>query len=64
MRGHSKEYLRQKPIIKKSVPAVTDDEGVSKVMCQLLKQQSAPDFDIDIFSGNLMDFHYFMFVFN
>ena len=34
------------------------------MMCQLLKQQSAPDIDIDIFSGNLGDFHYFMAVFN
>ena len=64
MRGYCKEELRQKPIIKKSVPAVTVDEGVSKMMCQLLKQQSAPDIDIDIFSGNPMNFHYFMAVFN
>ena len=40
------------------------DEGVSKMMCQLLKQQSAPDIDIDVFSRNPMDFHYLMAVFN
>ena len=64
MRGHCKEKLRQNSVIKTNVPAVTVDEGVSKMMCQLLKQQSAPDIDIDIFSGNPMDFHYFMAVFN
>ena len=64
MGGHCKEELRQKPNIKKNVPAVAVDEGVSKIMCQLLKQQSAPDFDTDVFSGNPMDFHYFMAAFN
>ena len=64
VRDHCKEKLRQKSIIKKNVPAVTVDEGVSKIMCQVLKQQSALDIDIDIFSENPMDFHYFMAVFN
>ena len=49
---------------KKSVPAVTVDEGVSKMMCQLLKQQSVSDIDIDVFSGNPMDFSHFMATFN
>ena len=64
VRGHCKEELRQKQSIKKNVPAVAVDEGVSKMMCQLLKQQSASDIHIDVFSGNPMDFHYFMAVFN
>ena len=64
VRGHCKEELSQKPNIKKNVPAVAVDEGVSKMMCQLLKQQSASDIHIDVFSGNPMDFHYFMAVFN
>ena len=34
------------------------------MMCQLLKQQSAPDIDIDILSGNPMDFYYLMAVFS
>ena len=37
VRGHCKEKLKQKSIIKKNVPAVTVDEGVSKMMYQLLK---------------------------
>ena len=48
VRGHCKEKLTQKSIIKKNVPAVTVDKGVSKMMYQLLKQQSAPDSDINI----------------
>ena len=64
VRGHCKEKLNQKSIIKKNVPAMAVDKGVSKMMCQLLIQQSAPDTDIDIFSGNPMEFCYFMAVFN
>ena len=56
--------VKAEAIIKKSVPTVPADEGVSKMMCQLLKQQSAPDIDIDIFRGNPIDFYYFMTVFN
>ena len=56
--------VKAEAITKKSVPTVPADEGVSTMMCQLLKQQSAPDIDIDIFRGNSIDFHYFMTVFN
>lgn len=45
-------------------PAVAVSEGASKMMCQLLKLESAPDIDINFFSGNPMSFHYFMDVFN
>ena len=33
------------------------------MVCELLRQQSAPELDIDIFDGNPMEFHYFMVVF-
>ena len=33
---------------------------VSDVLHQLLKQQSAPDVDIDVFDGNPLNFKYFM----
>ena len=36
---------------------------VSDVLCQLLKQQSAPDVDIDVFDGNPLNFKYFMSLF-
>ena len=42
---------------------MTVDEGVSKMMCQLLKQQSASDIDIDVSSENPMDFSHFMATF-
>ena len=43
VRNDYKDESSQKPITKNSVPAVTVDGGVSLIMCQLLKQQSAPD---------------------
>ena len=33
-----------------------------KMMCETLRQPAAPEQEIDIFNGNLMDFHYFMAV--
>ena len=39
------------------------DDSISEMMCQLLKQQSAPEIKIDVFDGNPMEFHYFMAVF-
>ena len=33
---------------------------VSDVLCQLLKQQSVLDVDIDVFDGNSLNFRYFM----
>ena len=36
---------------------------VSDVLCQLLKQQSAPDVDIDVFNCNPLNFKYFMILF-
>ena len=39
------------------------DDCISEMMCRLLKQQSAPEIEIDVFDGNPMEFHYFMAVF-
>ena len=39
------------------------DDSISEMMCRLLKQQSAPGIEIDVFDGNPMGFHYFMEVF-
>ena len=38
-------------------------DSVDEMMCRMLKQQSAPEIEIDIFDGNPMEFHYFMAVF-
>ena len=34
------------------------------MMSKLLRQQGAPDVDIDIFTGDPVDYHYFIAVFN
>ena len=39
----------------------TDD--ISKMMCNLLLRQSAPDVEIDTFKGDPLKYHYFMSVF-
>ena len=36
---------------------------VSKIFCQLNKQQGAPEVDIDVFSGDPLEYHYFMGIF-
>ena len=36
---------------------------ISQMMCELLRQQAAPELEINIFDGNPMDFNYFMAVF-
>ena len=36
---------------------------VSDVLCQLLKQQSVPDVDIDVFDDNPLNLQYFMTLF-
>ena len=38
-----------------------DQKNITE-MCELLRQQAAPELEIDIFDGNPMDFHYFMTV--
>ena len=40
-----------------------DYQNITEMMCELLRQQSTPELDIDIFDGNPMDFHYFMAAF-
>ena len=39
-----------------------DQKNIKEIMCELLRQQAVPAFEIDIFDGNSMDFHYFMIV--
>ena len=36
------------------------DEGLTRMMCKLLSQQSAPNVDIDLLDGNPLEFNYFM----
>ena len=39
------------------------DTGVADMLCKMMKQQSAPELDLDVFDGNTLNFHYFMAVF-
>lgn len=64
MRDDYKEALRQNPISKMIILATTVDGYVSKMICQLWKQQIALDIDVDIFIENLINFHYFEAVSN
>ena len=50
-------------ITKEELEYEKDQKNVTEMMHELLRQQAAPDLEIDIFDGNLMDFHYFMAVF-
>ena len=33
------------------------------MLCKMMKQQSTPEIDLDVFDGNPLNFHYFMAVF-
>ena len=55
------DKFHQKTSSKKLLGAQGD--SVNEMMFQLLKQQSAPEIEIDVFDGNPMEFHYFMAVF-
>ena len=39
------------------------DTSVSDMLCKMMKQQSAPEININVFDGNPLNFHYFMAVF-
>ena len=40
-----------------------DDEGVSEMICKLLQHQGAPEVELDKFSGNPMEYQYFVTMF-
>ena len=42
-------------------PKKTD---IAEVLCSLVKHQSAPDVDLDVFYGNPLEYHYFMTLFH
>ena len=41
-------------------PMPRTDGEMSRMLCSLLRQQSAPDVDIRIFRGDLLEYHFFM----
>ena len=42
---------------------VLDSEDVSETLYKLLKQQVAPEVDIESLDGNVLNYHYFIFLF-
>ena len=37
---------------------------ITSMLCSLLKQQSTPDVDLDVFDGNPLEYHNFMRLFH
>ena len=37
---------------------------ITSILCNLSKQQSAPDVDVDVFDGNPLEYHNFMTLFH
>ena len=56
-RGNHQKLIQDKHLH----PKKTD---IAEVLCNLVKQQSAPDVDLDVFDGNPLEFHYFMTLFH
>ena len=46
---------------KKGFPS---EENIAHALCHLVKQQSAPDIELNVFDGNTLDFYYFMALFH
>ena len=40
------------------------DDRLTRMMCKLLSRQSAPNVEIDMFDRNLLEFNYFISIFN
>ena len=52
-----------KPKSKSTMKNTKNTEELSQIMCNLLRHQSAPNVEIETFTGNRLDYHYFMSVF-
>ena len=63
-----KKYHYSNSLFQNGEPSYTPDHNsqrgeVSKILCQLLKQHGAPEVEIDVFSGDPLEYHYFMEIF-
>ena len=56
-RGNHQKLIQDKHLH----PKKTD---IAEVLCNLVKQQSAPDVDLDVFDGNPLEYHYFITLFH
>ena len=41
----------------------SSEKKIMDALCHLVKQQSAPNIELDVFDGNPLDFHYFIILF-
>ena len=64
-----KKYHYSDSLFRNGEPSYTPSDHnsqcgkVSKMLCQLFKQQGAPEVDIDVYSGDPLEYHYFMEIF-
>ena len=60
---NSKVNKGGKSFTKQAEPTNLFNQTATDVLCQLLRQQAAPEVDIEVFHGNLLNFKYFMSLF-
>ena len=61
--GSRSKWIRSDAVKYRHLPDKNQSDMVV-MMSKLLRQQGAPDVDIDIFTGDPVDYHYFIAVFN
>ena len=58
---HIPNDIAAQPIQNKPSP---EDSSVTKLLCQMLQQQAAPEVDIESYAGDSLDYHYFVALFD
>ena len=60
--SHQEPLLRSSLKKPREVPSSSNEitGDISRMLCNLLRQQPAPDVDIPVFTGNPLEYHYFM----
>ena len=58
------DYLNPLNTAEQEKRRFSSEKNIVDTLCYLLKQQSAPNIEVDVFDGNLLSFHYFMTIFH
>ena len=58
---HIPNDIAAQPMQNKPSP---EDSSVTKLLCQMLQQQAAPEVDIESYAGDSLDYHYFVALFD
>ena len=58
------DYLNPLYQAEQEKKSFSSEKKIVDALCHLVKQQSAPDIELDVFDGNPLDFHYFMALFH